>query len=232
MNAWKEYMTAIDRLCTHEFSLKELKSKYKKMVVFIDCNPSFSIYTQMALVSADRLVIPVMADFSSLEGIKGIFMLLYGLYPSVALQQYANPILTFSKQAESFNLTLPIIYEFIFNSFTKYDGKSQKSDGIATAYSSVRKEIIDFCYKQFREQPHLFFSDNNIPTNRDKWTNAFFSDVKDFHSAGKVSSALGIPMFKLPAQSAYTMPDGKQVQLPSSGYQKALENISDLVNKL
>jgi hypothetical protein len=28
------------------------------------------------------------------------------------------------------------------------------------------------------------------------------------------------------------MPDGKQVQLPSSGYQKALENISDLVNKL
>jgi hypothetical protein len=230
-------MTAIGRLCTYEFSIDKSKSKYKKMVVFIDCNPSFSIYTQMALVSTDRLVIPVMADFSSLEGIKGIFMLLYGLYPSVALQQYANPILTFSKQAESFNLTLPLISQFIFNSFTKYDG-------IATAYGSVKEEIRNFCYEQFRKQPHLFFSDNirkqphlpfsdnNIPTNRDKWTNAFFSDVKDFHSAGKVSSSLGIPMFKLPAQSAYTIPDGKQVQLPANRYQKALDNISDFVNKL
>jgi chromosome partitioning protein len=52
------------------------------MTVFIDYNPSFSIYTQMALVSSDYLIIPVMADYSSLEGIKGIFMLLYGEYPS------------------------------------------------------------------------------------------------------------------------------------------------------
>ena len=77
IKAWSEYMTAIKRLCDHEYDTE----KYNEMVVFIDCNPSFSIYTQMALVSSDKIIIPMMADFSSLEGIKGIFMLLFGKYP-------------------------------------------------------------------------------------------------------------------------------------------------------
>jgi cellulose biosynthesis protein BcsQ len=34
-------------------------------VVFMDCNPSFSLYTQIALAASDRIVLPVMADDSS-----------------------------------------------------------------------------------------------------------------------------------------------------------------------
>ena len=33
--------------------------------VFMDCNPSFSLYTQIALSTADKLILPVMADDSS-----------------------------------------------------------------------------------------------------------------------------------------------------------------------
>ena len=47
--AWPEYMTAIRRLCVHEFN----EEKFDSLTVFIDCNPSFSIYTQMGLVSSD-----------------------------------------------------------------------------------------------------------------------------------------------------------------------------------
>lgn len=43
--AWPEYMTAIRRLCDYEFN----EEKFDSLTVFIDCNPSFSIYTQMGL---------------------------------------------------------------------------------------------------------------------------------------------------------------------------------------
>jgi cellulose biosynthesis protein BcsQ len=112
--AWPEYMTAIKRLCDYEYDTET----YNNMVVFIDCNPSFSIYTQMALVSSDRIVIPMMADYSSLEGIKSLFMLLFGKYPSRALQKYAEDIITFNNQVERFKMQLPLIYEFVFNNYT------------------------------------------------------------------------------------------------------------------
>ncbi len=96
ISAWKDYMTAIKRLCHSEFD----KKKFKELVVFIDCNPSFSIYTQMALLSSDYLIIPMMADFTSLEGIKGILMLLYEQYPSEYLKKYASNIITFNKKVK------------------------------------------------------------------------------------------------------------------------------------
>jgi len=59
-------------------------------VVFIDTNPSFSIYTQVALSAADRLVLPVMADDSSRRAIQNAFSLIYGLkLPSEIYAQYA-----------------------------------------------------------------------------------------------------------------------------------------------
>lgn len=200
-------------------------NKYKDMVVFIDCNPSFSIYTQMALVSSDKLVIPMMADFSSLEGIKGLFMLLFGEYPSAALKRYADDIITFNKQVDSFKLKLPVIYEFVFNNYTI-------KDGVATAFDSIRTELINFCYEQFTKFPSLFAACQNTPNLIKQWENYYVSDIKDFHTSGKVSSSLGIPMFKLPNQSKYTMPDGSEVKLPSSNYAQALEGITSFVDKL
>lgn len=219
--AWAEYMIAIKRLCEYEYDTE----KYNNMVVFIDCNPSFSIYTQMALVSSDKLVIPMMADFSSLEGIKGIFMLLYGKYPSAALKQYAEDIITFNKQVSSFNLKLPVIDQFVFNNYTS-------NLGVAAAFASIRTELINFCYQQFKQFPSLFSISDKNSIDRDEWQKHYVSDIKDFHTSGKVSSSLGITMFILPTQSKYIMPDKSDVKLPSSNYEQALKDIETFVNKL
>ena len=48
-------------------------------VVFLDCNPSFSLYTQIALASVDRIVLPVTADDSSRRAIQNAFSLVFGL---------------------------------------------------------------------------------------------------------------------------------------------------------
>jgi cellulose biosynthesis protein BcsQ len=220
-NAWAEYMTAIRRLCDLEFK----SSQYEEMTVFIDCNPSFSIYTQMGLVSADRLIIPMMADFSSLEGIKSLMMLLYGKYPSAALKTYAGDFVTFNEQVEKFGLSLPVLYEFVFNNFTT-------NSGVAYAFDSVRHELINFCYTQYQNFPSLFLQLQKPPKNVGQWEDFYVSNTKDFHTSAKVSASLGIPIHVLPNTGKYTMPDGTQVTVPKANYEESLENVVDFVDRI
>lgn len=224
MSAWKNYMTAIRRLCMEEFN-RDTEKVYKNMVVFIDCNPSFSIYTQMALVSADKLIIPMMADYSSIEGIKGIMTLLYDEYPTSALKTYAENIMTFNKQLTAFKLKLPVIDRFVFNNYTS-------NLGIANAFLSVKNDLVSFCIEQYQRFPQ-YFSDKKLE-NINQWEDAFISDVKDFHSVGKVSSTLGIPIVELYKQSKYFMPDSTEVVISASSknYEDSVKAINKLVNNI
>ncbi|MCF7745207.1 ParA family protein [Aeromonas veronii] len=216
--AWREYMTAFRRLCEFEH-----EADYENLVVFIDCNPSFSIYTQMALVSADRLIIPMMADYSSLEGLKGIMTLLYAHYPTAAAQTYAEKFVTFHSEVERNRLPLPKMDRFIFNNFTT-------NNGVATAYDAIKAALCEFAYEQYRIHPDLF-SDPIMPVNdfRD-WKESYLSEVKDFHTSGKVSATLGIPLLNLTMQTHYTMPNGEVVNVVRERYEEAREHISNLVD--
>ena len=221
LQAWCEYMTAINRLCEEEFD----KKKYNKLTVFIDCNPSFSIYTQMALVSSDYLIVPMMADFSSIEGIKSIFMMLYGEYPTAALKKYAQNKITFNKQMEQFSLNPPRIYEFVFNNYTA-------NLGVATAYDSIRSELSKFCFQLYQKFPHHFAQTKEKVTSSSDWESHFISDVKDFHTAGKISASLGIPIYELPNKTRYHMPDGSSVTADPKRYKEAMDHIISLARKL
>lgn len=221
LNAWMEYATAIRRLC----SLELQKSAYEDMTVFIDCNPSFSIYTQMALVSSDYLVVPMMADFSSLEGVKGILMLLYGKYPSAAAVNYAANTVTFHKQIQKFELKLPKIYELVFNNYTT-------NSGVASAYNSIRSDLLGYAWNQYKNDPDIFANTGDILETQEEWEETYVSNVKDFHTAGKVSASLGIPLHRLPEHNKYDMPYGDPVTVPRSNYEESLINVVDFVGKL
>ncbi|MBL1376946.1 ParA family protein [Zobellella iuensis] len=216
--AWQQYMTAFRRLCDLEH-----EADYEDLVVFIDCNPSFSIYTQMALVSSDKLIIPMMADYSSLEGLKGIMTLLYAHYPTAAAQTYAEKFITFHSQVSENKLSLPQMERFVFNNYTT-------NNGVATAYDAIKDALCDFAYKQFVKHPNLFSSPVNPVNNVDDWKVLYLSEVKDFHTSGKVSATLGIPLLNLPAQTHYTMPNGEIVQVVRARYEEARSHIDDLVN--
>jgi len=54
------WIAVIDWLNTF---LNQLADDYD--TVFMDCNPSFSLYTQIALAATDKIILPVMADDSS-----------------------------------------------------------------------------------------------------------------------------------------------------------------------
>ena len=50
-------------------------------LVILDTNPSFSIYTELAISAADRLIVPVNADDSSRVATNAMFILLHGQTP-------------------------------------------------------------------------------------------------------------------------------------------------------
>lgn len=66
-NAW---IAVIDWLKNF---LDQVNDEYD--TVFMDCNPSFSLYTQIALATTDRIILPVMADDSSRRAIQNAFSL-------------------------------------------------------------------------------------------------------------------------------------------------------------
>lgn len=170
-NAW---IAVIDWL--NDF-LKLVEDDYD--TVFIDCNPSFSMYTQIALASSQRLVLPVMADDSSRRALQNAFSLVFGLkLPSAIYAAYAfGTKLTDEKRA------LPKVHLIAKNRLTQYMGAAS---GYAAVLSAIDADVAQL----LKTNPDIFdFSD--IDTG--------FVEVRDFQTTGVVAFAKGLPFSRLTA---------------------------------
>ena len=146
--------------------LTPLRNNGEYDVVFIDTNPSFSIYTQMAIAAADELIIPVTADNSSLRALNNVLALVYGINPNANNVQN-----TFNAQMIAAGMNLPKINSVIRNRLTQYMRRP------ASAYSAVLDSIITLSQTLSQSHP-LYFSHN-------------FSiyDVRDFNTVGQIAFA-------------------------------------------
>lgn len=155
--------------------LSQLEGSYD--VVFLDCNPSFSFYTQIALATCDRIILPVMADDSSRRAIQNAFSLIYGLkLPSPIYSSYA-----FSKKLEDAGRSLPKIHLIVKNRITQYMGS-------ASAYSAVLAEIQRDVIVLLASNPCIFTFSN---------INDGFVEIRDFQTTGVVAFAKGLPFSKV-----------------------------------
>ena len=96
--------------------VEQIESEYD--VVFMDCNPSFSLYTQIALAACNRIVLPVMADDSSRRAIQNAFSLVYGLkLPSEIYSAYA-----FATKLKASGRELPKVHLIVKNRLNSIHG--------------------------------------------------------------------------------------------------------------
>ena len=179
--------------------------------VFIDANPSFSIYTQIALSASDRLVLPVMADDSSRRAIQNAFSLIYGLkLPSAIYAQYA-----FGTKLVKAGRALPQVHLIAKNRLTQYMGP-------ASAYSAVLASIEDDVDKLLQSQPQIFTFKKVKPDG--------VVDIRDFQTTGVVAFARGCPFYSM--QSGRLDIAGRRVYV-KEGYRKnCVAAIADLVSRL
>jgi cellulose biosynthesis protein BcsQ len=148
-------------------------------MIFLDCNPSFSIYTQIALASVDRLVLPVMADDSSRRAVQNALSLVYGLrLPSEIYATYA-----FNTKLQTAERQLPKVHLIVKNRLTQYMGP-------ASAYAAVLAQIDTDIGGLIKTHPAYFTfkkpADGTV-------------DIRDFQTTGVVAFAKGCPISRLPA---------------------------------
>ena len=144
--------------------------------IFIDTNPSFAIYTQIALAATDRIIAPVMADDSSRRALSNIFSLVYGInLPSAIYNQYA-----FHTKLLAAGRQLPKMHLIIKNRLTQYMGP-------ASAYASVLSAIDSDLNSVLTSHPQ-YFSFNKIT--------AGIAEVRDFQTTGVVAFAEATPFYK------------------------------------
>lgn len=101
-------------------------------IAIVGANPSFSIYTQVALSVADSLVLPVMADDSSRRAVQNAFSLIHGLMLPSPI--YANH--NFASRLQGAGRQLPSTKLVVRNRITQYMGG-------ASGYAAVLRSIED-----------------------------------------------------------------------------------------
>lgn len=179
-------------------------------IVFLDANPSFSMYTQIAVATSTKVVLPVMADDSSRRAIQNAFSLIYGLkLPSDIYSKYA-----FAEKLKEVNMPLPKVYMILKNRLTQYMGA-------ASAYATVLQQIDKDILSLLESYPNIFdflHLDDGIV------------DVRDFQTTGVVSSARGCPLQKLRAGRLDLM--GKRVAVKEEYRINCINNIEMIVSKM
>lgn len=188
--------------------LSKLNHAYDR--VFFDLNPSFALYTQIALAASHKLILPVMADDSSRRAIQNAFSLVYGLrLPSPIYAQHA-----FSNQLDSEGRTPPQTHLIVKNRLTQYMGPAS---GYAAVLRSIDSDVSEL---QGQSPEHFTF---------DKMDEAFV-EVRDFQTCGVVAAARGMPFFTMSARRYDLF--GKRVQVNRDQLDLALAHVQRITNVL
>ncbi len=179
-------------------------------VVFLDANPSFSMYTQIAIAAATKVILPVMADDSSRRAIQNAFSLIYGLkLPSEIYSRYA-----FAEKLQEVNMSLPKIYLVLKNRLTQYMGAAS---AYAIVLSSIDKDILSLM-----ETHSEIFSFSLLESG--------VIDIRDFQTTGVVSVARGCPFHVLKSGRLDLM--GKRVAVKDEHRNLCIDDIEKIVVKL
>lgn len=190
--------------------------------VFIDCNPSFSIYTELALTAAERLIIPFSADGSSKRAVKAVLALVYGIQRHIG-----DPQSEFFINSDRYRMALPAIYMYIGNRLTQMNSSS------ASAFRTVVNEIGEEIWNVWRTTSQFFCihpGGASTPISQRAFREMFQYEVNDANTASVVSGALGIPISSLTAGQRNVA--GRNITVNQSQLDKQVPNIRELVQKI
>ncbi|MEN5189757.1 ParA family protein [Luteimonas sp. TWI596] len=188
-------------------------------IVLIDTNPSFAIYTELAMSAADRLVTPVNADDSSRVAANAMFILLHGQSPP-------HPIYgswTFAAQAHVHGLRVPRIHVIVGNRLTQ-------NLGPATAFGALSDASADTLFNAYLAHPGYFTRRTVSARTVDDFKTKYSVALRDFNTAGIVAAHKGVPLSRL--QGGYHQVHGSQVQINSIRVQECIDAIDLLVRTL
>lgn len=195
---------------------------HEDICIFIDCNPSFTIYTELALTAAERLLIPFSADGSSQRAVRAVLSLIYGVRRNLG-----EPQSDFYLNSNRYRMSLPRIYMYIGNRLTQMNSSS------ASAFKTIVNEIGEEIWDVWQSNPTSFCLHPNgavTPKNQNFFKRMFQHEINDANTASVVSGALGIPISRLTAGQKIVA--GKKITVNQSQLDKQVPNIQQLVKNI
>ncbi|MBF0347658.1 MAG: ParA family protein [Magnetococcales bacterium] len=192
--------------------------------VFIDCNPSFSIYTELAMSASDCLLIPFSADGSSIRAVRAVLTLVYGTTNNQRISQQSD----FHIESQRWRMSTPKIYMYIGNRLTQMNHSS--ASAFKTIVNSIGKELWDI----WNQNASLFctHTSNSTPSNRQAFNKMFQYQVNDANTASVVSGVLGIPITKLTAGSKKLPLSNRNITVNQTQLDKQVPNIKNLIENI
>lgn len=190
--------------------------------VFIDCNPSFSIYTELAMSASDRLIIPFSADGSSKRAVRAVLALLYGDTRIQGAEQSE-----FYLNSQKFRMSAPKIYHYVGNRLT------QMNLSAAVAFKTVVDEIAKEIWSVWQSNPNQFAihpAGQPAPRSRSEFRKMFQVEINDANTASVVSGALGIPISSLAAGTKTLA--GKRIMVNQTQLDRQKPNIREFVQSI
>ncbi|MEH1998832.1 MAG: ParA family protein [Nostoc sp.] len=174
------------------------------ITVFIDCNPSFAVYTEIAMVAAERVIVPCTSDGSSARAINNIGSLIFGIGVNSTYNQ-----VNFSGRARNFKITMPKIYTVVFNRSTQFNERASKA--FRAMFGAIKNKV-----QELKDIAPSDAFDKNL----------YFEEIPDYHSATIVSSHLGKPLYSIFPGSYQVYEENPQLNFdPLDRYKKAIGRV-------
>jgi cellulose biosynthesis protein BcsQ len=192
----------------------------KPTTFFIDTNPSFSIYTQVAILSGQKLLVPINADDSSIYAISGLFNLIWG-------SEKKHPVYgkyTFASKVDNFGVERPRIALLLGNRFT------QKL-GAAHAFKALSQEAVRKMFAEYQKNRDRFVDGELNNYDQSQFEAAYSCELRDFNSAGVVSANQGLPLSQMLDTRRYTVYN-QEIQVSEDQRKLCHDVIKGLVAKL
>ena len=192
----------------------------KPTTFFIDTNPSFSIYTQIAILSGQKLLVPINADDSSIYAISGLFNLIWGTEKN-------HPVYgkyTFATKVNEHSMERPKIALLLGNRFTQ-------KIGAAKAFKALSDQAVKKMFEEYKKNKSRFVDGEKYDYSQDQFEKAYNCELRDFNSAGVVAANQGLPLSKMLNEGHYQV-YGKDIQVAQVQRDECYKVIKKLVERL
>ena len=192
----------------------------KPTTFFIDTNPSFSIYTQIAILSGQKLLVPINADDSSIYAISGLFNLIWGT-------EKAHPVYgkyTFAAKVDTFKMERPKIQLLLGNRFTQKKGAAQ-------AFKALSNEAVKKMFMEYQKNKNRFVDGEKYNYSQEEFESAYSYELRDFNSAGVVAANQGLPLSQMLYQRRYKVYE-QEIQVSQEQRKLCHEVMENLVKRL
>lgn len=184
--------------------------KSKTITCFIDCNPSFANYTEMAVLASTRIITPCTADAASIRGIRNLFRMVYGI--KIEDSSTENSAFdTFASKIRDAGISAPKLHLFLLN-------KSRFLDESATKAFTAHIQTIERITRELKLAHPDNFTDED---------HQLVLNIKDGNALASIVNHTGLPLSKI-QHKTYTI-YGKRTQANQSQIDPLLRDVNSCV---